>query len=115
MTDGQGRIMRIFRGYPVDGAAAAQFEANSLTTSIAAVKAHDGLIAFYVLRPTDPSNGWLFVSLWESEEAIRGYAGHDWTSAVLPPGYADLLTSVEMEHYHVLGAGWAPPGTAERL
>lgn len=61
---------------------------------------------------------WLTISLWDSLEAIRGFAGDDIDRAVYYPADADYLLSFEPEvrHYELLlqAGGPAEPDRSSR-
>lgn len=47
----------------------------------------------------------VFITFWESMEAVVDFAGHDVTQSVLPDGYAELIDSHSVEHLPIHANG----------
>ena len=75
-----------------------------------------GNLGVYVLRRLAKDRAeFLFISLWESLDAIRRFAGPEIDRAVYYPEDREFLQEMapQVEHYEVLVSP-APPGTSRR-
>lgn len=45
----------------------------------------------------------VFVSVWESLEAVKGRFGADWQESFLPEGYDDLIEKCSVRHFRFDG------------
>ena len=75
-------------------------------TGVKAIQATPGNRGVYVLRRTVGDNAeFLMLSLWESMEAVRVFAGDDPESAVFYPEDERFLVEYDsdVKHYEVLG------------
>ena len=78
-----------------------------MKTGVKDLRATEGNLGVYVLRRiTDGRAEFVMISLWESFDAIRHFAGADVEKAVYYPEDADYLMELEptVTHYEVLGA-----------
>jgi quinol monooxygenase YgiN len=76
-----------------------------LKTGVAEVGAKEGNLGVYVFRRIhDKQAEFLFMSLWESFDAIRRFAGPDIERAVYYPKDKEFLIQLEpsVNHYEVL-------------
>jgi heme-degrading monooxygenase HmoA len=65
----------------------------------------DGYQGAYLLRRNvEAGVEFVTVTLWESMEAVRAFAGADHTAAVVPPEARELLTRFDQasEHYEIV-------------
>lgn len=77
-------------------------------TGVASARATEGNRGVYVLRRDAGDRAeFLFVSLWDSMDAVRAFAGPDPDRAVFYPEDDDFLVSRDdsVEHYDVLESG----------
>ncbi len=99
-------IARVWHGAVAAGRADA-YAAYLEKTGIPGYRATTGNCGVYVLRRTEGGVAhFLLVSLWESREAIRRFAGEDLERARYYPEDADFLLELEptVTHYDVLTA-----------
>jgi len=102
---GRPRIARIWRGTTRE--ADARDYRGSLRADLRAVRSVDGNVGAYALEHTgDGQADFLFVSFWESMDAVVAFAGSDIDRAVYfrddEPVLLELTTRVE--HYEVVAA-----------
>ncbi len=96
-------IARIWRGRTPE-AKADHYLSYLKTTGVKAYKATKGNHGVYVLRRTVDGNAeFTIISLWDSIEAIRRFAGPDVDRAVYYPEDKDFLLELEpkVSHYQV--------------
>ncbi|MCG8434931.1 MAG: antibiotic biosynthesis monooxygenase, partial [Gammaproteobacteria bacterium] len=79
-------IIRVFR-VKVFAGMEAEFEEKFREVSLPLVKSQDGFISLYAGKPVkfDPQE-YVLVTTWESEAALRDFAGDNWNKPVIPPG-----------------------------
>jgi heme-degrading monooxygenase HmoA len=97
-------IARIWRGSTPD-ALADDYHAFLLRTGVEDYRATEGNQGVWLLRRAlDGRTEFLLISLWESEEAIRRFAGDDIRKAFYYPEDPDYLLEMvpEVEHFEVL-------------
>lgn len=100
-----GPLLRIFEVRPKPGCADTLLE-NFATTSAAVVKGKPGNLGYYFGRRAEASeDGVMFVSVWESLDAVKAHFGDDWQSSYMPPGYEDLIDDCSVRHFDMAG-GW---------
>ncbi len=86
---------------------AERYHAYLLETGVPDLKRTPGNRGVYVLRRREGDRAhFLLISLWESREAIRAFAGDDLERARYYPGDAKFLLELEptVTHYEVLEA-----------
>jgi hypothetical protein len=80
-----------------------EFEAFLRDTAAPLVSRQSGLVAQHVGGPRDPfSTQFVYVTVWESVESIRAFAGERWQEAVITPDEEHLLKNTWIGHYEVL-------------
>jgi drug/metabolite transporter (DMT)-like permease/heme-degrading monooxygenase HmoA len=82
------------------------YYAYLLETGVSAIKRTEGNRGVYVLRrDEDDSTRFMFISMWESLEAIKQFAGENPEAAVYFPKDREYLQDMVpcVEHYEVLG------------
>jgi heme-degrading monooxygenase HmoA len=96
-------IARVWRG--VTRAARADEYLDYLNeTGVAACRATEGNLGVRIMRRVDDGHAeFVFVSLWESFDAIRRFAGDDYERAVYYPEDEGFLLELEpnVAHYEV--------------
>jgi heme-degrading monooxygenase HmoA len=96
-------IARIWRGRTL-AAKADEYEKYLSVSGIAKIRATPGNLGVTVLRRADgEKTEFLVMSLWESFDAIKKFAGEDYQKAVLLPRDREYLLEVENNvlHYEV--------------
>jgi heme-degrading monooxygenase HmoA len=96
-------IARVWHGATVPGDAAAYLD-HLRTATLPELRAIDGHYGAYVLRQDDEAaTEFIVITLWESVEAIRAFAGDNLERAVVPPAAAKLLRRYDdrVVHYDV--------------
>jgi heme-degrading monooxygenase HmoA len=99
-------IARIWHG-STQAARADEYLAYLERTGASECRATPGNRGVYVLRRIKQDRAeFTFISLWESVEAIRRFAGEDYEKAHYYPEDRDFLLELEpfVEHYDVLDA-----------
>ncbi len=97
-------IARVWRGETLPQNAAEYLD-YILETGVKELRAVDGNRGIYLLRRVGhDSTELVFISLWESMENIRKFAGPDVDKAVYFPKDKEFLLEVEpnVKHYEVL-------------
>jgi heme-degrading monooxygenase HmoA len=96
-------IARHWRGWSTPELAPA-YEEHLRTQTFPALRAIDGHAdAFFLRRDDGDEVELLVITLWESLDAIRAFAGDDYERAVVPPEAQRLLTRFDgrVTHYDV--------------
>lgn len=74
--------------------------------SMPLVARQPGMVAFYAGRPVGSNpDEFTMVSRWESQDALRAFAGDDWEQAVIPEPELSNLLEIHVHHYEAFGAG----------
>jgi len=97
-------IARIWHGITPDSKSDEYYD-YIMRTGVAEVGSKEGNLGVFVLRRVhDKQAEFLFVSLWESFDAIREFAGSDIERAVYYPKDKEFLIQLEpsVNHYEVL-------------
>jgi heme-degrading monooxygenase HmoA len=97
-------IARLWRGVTPEAKSEAYLDYLQ-ETGVKVCRATPGSRGVFVLRRLRPGGAeFLFVSLWESMEAIRRFAGPEVEKAVYYPADAEYLLEMEpgVAHYEVL-------------
>jgi heme-degrading monooxygenase HmoA len=105
-SNGSKLIARIWHGATV-AARADEYAEYLERTGARECRATPGNRGVYVLRRIKQDRAeFTFISLWESVEAIRRFAGEDYEKAHYYPEDHDFLLELEpfVEHYDVLDA-----------
>jgi len=104
-------IARIWRGRTL-ASKADEYQAYLDSSGISRVRATPGNLGVTVLRRNDgKKTEFLVLSLWESVEAIKKFAGDDYQKAVILPRDREYLLEVEPNvfHYEILREERAKP------
>jgi len=100
-----GRVLRIFEVETKPGCAG-ELLRNFATTSAAVVDGKPGNTGYFFGQGVDTGeNSVMFVSSWESLDAIKAYFGEDWQQSYLPAGYENLIERCSVRHFDMTG-GW---------
>ena len=101
-------IARIWHGWTTPANADA-YEALLRGEVLPGLERIDGYVGVYVLRDDGAEVEFVTVTLWETLDAIRAFAGDDYELAVVPPEARRLLERFDerSRHYEVRAA---PPG-----
>jgi heme-degrading monooxygenase HmoA len=97
-------IVRIWRGKTKESTSDEYFDYLK-KTGIKDTSSTEGNRGVYILRRVeDDTSEFLFITRWESIEAIKKFAGQDVTKAVYYPEDAEYLLEMEphVEHFEVL-------------
>ena len=74
------------------------------STSVAVVNGEPGNLGYFFGEPLSSENDSLvFVSVWESLDAIKRRFGADWQESFLPEGYGDLIEICSIRHFRFDG------------
>ncbi len=106
-------IARIWRGRTLQSKAD-EYEAYLSRSGISKLRETPGNLGAYMLRRTENGKAeFVVISLWESVEAIRRFAGPDYQKAVILPRDREYLLEVEPNvlHYEIVRADLAPKQT----
>jgi quinol monooxygenase YgiN len=102
-------IIRVFRAVIRPGLAAI-FEARTRELTIATIRAHAGLVAFYPGRPIDESDRtFVMITVWESMASVEAFTGPDWRRMMIPVEEQPLLESCSVEHFEFFDDSAADP------
>lgn len=97
-------ILRVFHATVHEGKAP-EFEEFFRTIALPLVSSQDGLVSVAAGKPRDNDpNTFCMTMVWESVEALRGFAGENWAEARIEPEEAHLLASTTVAHYDLIGA-----------
>jgi heme-degrading monooxygenase HmoA len=93
-------IARIWHGWAVPEKADG-YETLLRSEVLPSIHQIDGYRGAYVLRREDGEHiEFVTVTLWESLEAVRAFAGADYEAAVVPPGARALLARFDERSRH---------------
>jgi heme-degrading monooxygenase HmoA len=103
-------IARWWRGWTASPEATEAYEELLRTTIFPAVRSHAGCRGTYLLRRDREDGGAEFatLTLWDSWDAVRGFAGDDYEVAVVPDAARAVLERFDERsaHYEVVeGSG----------
>ncbi len=94
-------IVRIFR-VRVDPKLKEEFERKFETVSVNAVTKRAGFLSETIHKPTKwTPDEYAMISRWESEEALRAFAGTNWNHAVIPKEMAKYVIECWVHHYEL--------------
>jgi heme-degrading monooxygenase HmoA len=93
-------IIRVFRP-TIRSGKESEFEEFLQHTAIPLVSGQAGLVAQHVGRPRD-STEYLYVTVWDSVESVRAFAGERWQEAVITPDEEHMLEATSIAHYDVI-------------
>lgn len=93
------KIIRVFRAKAKPGSETA-FKSFFLKDALGIVKSQRGLSGVQIGLPTpERPRDFLMITVWDSLEALVGFAGENWNEAVIDPREAPMLSQVSVEHY----------------
>ena len=98
-------IARIWHGVLKRKSEASEFADYVMQTGVKSVQVTQGNRGVYVLKRVDEERAeFFFISLWESFDAIRRFAGEDVEKAVYHSRDKDFLVELEpkVKHFEVL-------------
>ncbi len=103
-------IARIFR-VRVPAPLHAEFEEAFLSVSVPYVERAKGIVSVRVGRPTrfEPEQ-YFMLSVWRDENALRDFAGEEWSKAVIPSGMERFVKESWVHHYELFGSAESPAG-----
>ena len=97
-------ILRVFHVTVHEGMAS-EFEGFFRTIALPLVSSQDGLVSVVAGKPRDDDpNTFCMTMVWESVEALKGFAGENWTQARIEPEEEHLIASTSVAHYDLIGA-----------
>lgn len=97
-------ILRVFHVTVHEGKAT-EFEEFFRTVALPLVKGQDGVLSVVAGKPrADAPNTFCMTMVWKSVDAIKAFAGENWTQARIEPEEEHLIASTSVEHYDLLGA-----------
>ena len=104
MSD-NGPILRMFEVRTKPGCTKKLLE-NFATTSAAVVHGEPGNRGYFFGKCVQGGeNTVLFVSVWQSLDAVKVRFGDDWQTSYMPQGYEELIEECSIRHIDV-GSGW---------
>ncbi|MEM7189344.1 MAG: antibiotic biosynthesis monooxygenase [Pseudomonadota bacterium] len=107
--DTNGPVLRVFEVRTKPGCAD-QLLQNFATTSADVVRGHAGNKGYFFGRSDRRDDSTvLFVSVWESLDAVKARFGDDWQVSYMPDGYEDLIEECGVRHFDMSG-GWHVEG-----
>ena len=110
-----GPILRIFEVRTKPGCAGTLLQ-NFATTSADVVQGRPGNQGYFFGQCVQGGEDVvLFVSVWDSLDAVRARFGDDWQVSFMPDGYQDLIEDCFVRHFDMTG-GWhaaIPQGGAD--
>ncbi|MEK9966783.1 MAG: antibiotic biosynthesis monooxygenase family protein [Rhodospirillaceae bacterium] len=102
-----GPVLRIFEARTKPGHAEELLE-NFATTSAAVVTGEPGNKGYIFGRSVAGDDDTvLFISLWESLDAIQARFDDDWQVSYMPDGYVEIIEEHSVRHFDMDG-GWHP-------
>ncbi|HLB97684.1 MAG TPA: antibiotic biosynthesis monooxygenase [Acetobacteraceae bacterium] len=94
-------IMRVFRARARQGCTITLAD-KLATSSVQVVQGQPGFLGYLVAGPANESqHEFIFASIWTDADALKVRFGPEWRDALLPPGYADVIETCSVEHYHL--------------
>ena len=96
-------IIRVFRARAKRGCERALAD-KLATSSVEVVQGQPGFLGYLVAGPaSEHQHEFIFASIWADADAVKTRFGEQWRVSLLPPGYADLIESCSVDHYHLTG------------
>jgi quinol monooxygenase YgiN len=92
------RIIRVFRARAKPGLVEA-LEQRLRDDVLPEVAATPGLLAYHAGVPHGDSREFVMVTVWEDLDAVRAFAGEDYTQAVLYGDTPELIEDVSLQHF----------------
>lgn len=76
------------------------FEQGFTTVSVAAVQDQPGCMSHVIGFPTAWSpDEYMMLSVWDSEESLRRFAGTSWNQPVIPRGMERFVAACRVDHF----------------
>ena len=101
----QGPLLRIFEVRTKPGCADTLLQ-NFATTSADVVRGRPGNCGYFFGRCVQGAESTvMFVSVWESLDAVKARFGDDWQVSFMPDGYEDLIEDCHVRHFD-MAEGW---------
>jgi heme-degrading monooxygenase HmoA len=100
---GKKPVARIWRGHTL-ASKADEYEAYLFASGVAKIRETPGSLGVTVLRRADgPQTEFLVISIWESIDAVKRFAGKDYQRAVILDRDREYLIEVEptVRHYEI--------------
>jgi len=83
-----------------------EFERFLHEVAVPMVKAQKGMISVMLGKPLEPNDhDFLVITIWESLEDLKAFAGDTWNNPVLDPAEADLLMETFLDHFTLIEEG----------
>jgi heme-degrading monooxygenase HmoA len=77
-----------------------EFEEKFATISVRTVDEALGYLAVSIFKPTKwAANEYAMISSWENEEALKAFAGEQWSNAVIPLGMEKFVVECWVHHF----------------
>jgi quinol monooxygenase YgiN len=92
------RIIRVFRARAKPGLVEA-LEQRLRDEVLPELAVTPGLLVHHAGVPHGDSRDFLMVTIWEDLDAVRAFAGEDYTQAVLYGDTRELIEDMSLEHY----------------
>lgn len=83
-----------------------EFEEKFATISVDAVRQADGAVSAEICKPSrwDPDE-YLMISRWRDEDALRRFAGENWSRAFIPRGMERFVAECTVHHFTAWAEG----------
>lgn len=95
-------IVRVFRAQVHVGHEAA-FEQKFQSVSVPLVQAQQGFVSVVIGRPLAATpQEFTMITTWESEAALRRFAGDNYAQAVIPPVMEQHMAACWVHHYELI-------------
>ncbi len=92
-------ITRVFR-VKIVAALREEFEPLFQEVSVAAVEGVEGFVSVQIGKPTRwAPDEYVMISVWESEDALKAFAGEQWSEAHIPEGMEKFVDAAWVHHY----------------
>src|SRR5438105_8157078 len=96
-------VVSVFRGRVWPGKQA-EFKEKVEQSSVPFLCSQPGLLAYYPGQPmADGPDEFVMVTVWESLDALKAFAGEDWENPVITGEEFLLLEAACVDHYEVFG------------
>lgn len=92
-------ITRIFR-VKIRAELREKFEPLFQSVSVASVENAKGFISVQIGKPTSwAPDEYIMISVWDSEDSLREFAGERWNEAYIPDGMEKFVDACWVHHY----------------
>ena len=93
------RLVRVFQAETHPGKEF-EFQEFFLHEALPMVRSYRGLVSVVIGLPHERTpNLFSMISTWSGIEALKEFAGEEWSEAVIDPREAHLLARVSVEHF----------------